>query len=357
MRTYMVLLFIPFIAIIIATNVQAEKIYITAKKVNIRSGPGIAYDILETSGMDDYFERINNLNSWSQIILQDGKTGWISDQFISLKKPNALPERVFVMAQAVNVRLGPGLNYHISAVVKKDSELEPIKSLNGWVRIILPDGETGWISEKYISLNNKNEKNERIYVTGQRVNIRIGPGVNYNKMAEVKEDDELERIRSLNGWAEIRLPSGETGWISEKFISEYDDGFVYSDSILQFRSFKWGSTRSQVLRQLKEEGYSFTLDNDELIAFLKELFGHKCQVGFRFTPNSRQLFMIELLWSQIDISERAKRILVYKYGVPNQKDEKTGDLIWVDGDISLVLDTDLKDTKIYYTHSKLSQIL
>ncbi|MGA1842332.1 MAG: SH3 domain-containing protein [bacterium] len=357
MRSYRILFFLLFIAVIASTNVQAEKIYITEKKVNIRTGPDTTYDILGTARQDDYFERIENLNSWSQIILPDGKTGWISDQFISLKKPNALPDKIYVIAKAVNIRVGPGINYNKIAEVKENDELEPIKILNGWIRVILPDGDTGWISEKYISLNEKNKIVEKVYVTGQTVNIRVGPGINYNKILEVKEDDELERIKSQNGWAQIRLQSGQTGWISEKFISKYNDGFVYSDSVLQFRSFKWGSTKSQVLRQLKEEGYSFTLDNNEIIAFLKELFGHECQVCFHFTPNSRQLFMIELLWPQIDISERAKRILVYKYGVPNQKDEKTGDLIWVDGDISLKLDTDLKDTKIYYTHSKLSQIL
>ena len=340
----------------IVTSVQAEKVYITGKIVNIRSGPGISHEVLSIARMGDEFERIKNLNSWSQIIFLDGKTGWISDQFISLKKPNALPEKVYVTGQIVNIRVGPGINYNKIAEVKEDDELEPIKSLSGWIRVILPDGETGWISEHYISLNKPNAKIEKIFVTGQTVNIRMGPGTNYNKIAEVKEDDELERIGSLNGWSQVILPDGKKGWITEQFISEYNDGFALSDSVLQFRSFKWGATKSQILWQLKDEEYSFAFDNGELRVFLKELFGHKCIIGFHFTQKSKQLFMIELIWPQIDISERAKRILVYKYGVPNQKDEKTDDLIWVDGDISLKLDTDLKDTRIYYTHTKLSEL-
>ena len=66
--------------------------------------------------------------------------------------------------------------------------------------------------------------------------------------------------------------------------------------------------------------------------------------------------MVELLWSQIDLSERAKRILIYKYGQPKRVEKQTGNLFWLDRDIMVKLDTGLKETRLYYTHTKLTEL-
>ncbi|MGA1790979.1 MAG: SH3 domain-containing protein [bacterium] len=265
-------------------------------------------------------------------------------------------ETVFVTGEAVNIRSGPNTKHQVVRKVKRNEALKRIKRLDGWARVILSDGETGWIFEKYISSEGPNPKAERVYVSGKIVNIRSGPGTRHKILTEVEKGDELERIERSNGWSEVKLHDGTTGWIHEKYISKSGAMHIPEDPVLQFRSFRLGSEKKEILRQLDEEGYRFNLVNDEIHAVLKELFGHECEIIFHFTPKSMNLYMLELLWPQVDISKRAGQILIYKYGEPERIDAQTGNLFWFEGDISVKLDTDLRETRIYYTHSKLTEL-
>lgn len=268
----------------------------------------------------------------------------------------AKAETVFVTGETVNIRSGPSTKHQVVKKVRRNEELKRIKRLDGWARVILSDGETGWISEQYISSENPNPKTDKVYVSGKIVNIRSGPGTHNKILAQVKKGYELELMESSNGWSEVKLPDGRTGWIHEKYISESGAMHIPEDPVLQFRSFRLGSEKEEILRQLDEEGYRFKLVDGEIHAILKELFGHECEIVFHFTPKSMNLYMIELLWPQVDISKRAGQILIYKYGKPERIDAQTGNLFWFEGDISVKLDTDLKETRIYYTHSKLTEL-
>jgi len=283
-------------------------------------------------------------------------------------------EKVSVTGKTANIRSGPSTRHSIVRAVRRGDELELLKRLDGWARVILPDGETGWIQERLISftkqtpmptrdatkkgnlLSEQNQSSEMVYVTEERVNVRKGPGTNYAILTRVKKNDELKRTGSLNGWARIILPDGEPGWIIEKYVSTIAQQSVESRPILQFRSFRLGSSKEDILHQLKEEGYPFDADNEEIRAMLKELFGHECTIGFHFTPKSLRLYKIELVWPQMDVSERAKHVLMYKYGKPKRKDMQSGNLIWADGDVTVVLDTSMKETRLFYLHDRLTRL-
>lgn len=63
------------------------------------------------------------------------------------------------------------------------------------------------------------------YVTGERVNLRSGPGTGNEVVAQLVLGDAAEVLSDENGWFRIRTADGAThGWISGKFLSETKPG-------------------------------------------------------------------------------------------------------------------------------------
>ncbi|MGR3433657.1 MAG: SH3 domain-containing protein [Shimia sp.] len=55
-------------------------------------------------------------------------------------------------------------------------------------------------------------------VSGNRVNVRTGPGTNYQRVAQMVRGDETEVLSTLSGWAKIRTPDGNVGWMAARFL-------------------------------------------------------------------------------------------------------------------------------------------
>ncbi|SMB88493.1 SH3 domain-containing protein [Desulfonispora thiosulfatigenes DSM 11270] len=53
--------------------------------VNMRSGPSEKYDIITKIYPDQEFSIVTKQNSWYQIKLQDGKTGWVASWIVKVK--------------------------------------------------------------------------------------------------------------------------------------------------------------------------------------------------------------------------------------------------------------------------------
>ena len=59
------------------------------------------------------------------------------------------------------------------------------------------------------------------YVTGERVNLRGGPGTSNAVVGQVTFGTEAEVLGDQNGWYQIRLADGSaSGWIFGKFLNE-----------------------------------------------------------------------------------------------------------------------------------------
>ena len=58
-------------------------------------------------------------------------------------------------------------------------------------------------------------------VTGSRVNMRQGPGTDFEVLAQLVRDDEAEVLEaSGTGWVKIRaIESGQIGWMAERLLT------------------------------------------------------------------------------------------------------------------------------------------
>ena len=55
-------------------------------------------------------------------------------------------------------------------------------------------------------------------VTGDKVNVRAGPNLNYEILTKVEAGQKLRVVSSESGWHEVLLPAGTSVWISSEYV-------------------------------------------------------------------------------------------------------------------------------------------
>ncbi len=132
-----------------------------------------------------------------------------------------------VTGSVVNVRSGPGTGYTKVGSVKKGDRLEALEEKNGWYKLKLANGTSGWVIGSYLNVSgntstgstapapaNSGTSGKTITVNTGRANVRSGPGTGYGKVTQVNRGQSFTVLKESGGWYSISLGSGRTGWIA-----------------------------------------------------------------------------------------------------------------------------------------------
>lgn len=141
-----------------------------------------------------------------------------SDKDVDSKK-----EQAIVNVDKLNIRSGPSTSDDIIGGFKLDDEVDLISIKDGWYKIELEDGKIAWTNGQYITLDGE--------VSVKKLNVRTGPSV-LDDVVELKEkEDKVKIIKAEeNGWYEIELNDGETGYVCGKYVeTEAKNLHDYSD--------------------------------------------------------------------------------------------------------------------------------
>lgn len=58
----------------------------------------------------------------------------------------------------------------------------------------------------------------RVRITANSLNVRSGPGTDFEVLASVKKDEIVVLLRESPGWVQIQLENGTIGWVSDKYV-------------------------------------------------------------------------------------------------------------------------------------------
>ncbi|HEY8343116.1 MAG TPA: SH3 domain-containing protein, partial [Calditerricola sp.] len=222
----------------------ASQVAVTASVLNVRAGPGTNYAIISQVKRDTRLTVLKQQGGWLQVRLPNGRTGWVSGQYVRPVSATPAPaqgspgqpaapssQTVAVTASVLNVRSGPGTTYAIVTKVKRDTRLTVQKQQAGWLQVRLPNGRTGWVSGQYVrpvsatpapssgsSGQQAAPSSQTVEVTASVLNVRAGPGTNYAIISQVKRGTRLTVLKQQGGWLQIRLSNGRTGWVSGQYV-------------------------------------------------------------------------------------------------------------------------------------------
>ena len=219
---------------------------VNTSALNVRKGPSTKNSVITTLYKGDKVTITDSDNGWYKVKLSNGKTGWVSDDYIKVTSSSSSSNSTSssktgtITADSLNVRSGAGTKYSVIASLSKGSKVTITSTKGDWHKIKMSNGKTGWVSADYIKISSSNSSssssssvNNKIgTVNTSSLNVRKGAGTNYSVIATVKSGQKVGILSSKNGWYNVLLSNGKKGWVSSKYIkvSNGDPNSVLQDN-------------------------------------------------------------------------------------------------------------------------------
>lgn len=130
---------------------------------------------------------------------------------------------IIVLANALNVRYGPGLSHEIMTQVYEDDRLQVIDEQNQWYKVRLHDDQIGWVASwlvKKEEISPNNPKYGRI-VHAPEVNLRQFASADSQQLGTIPEGAEIEVLYQDGDWYQI-LYQGIVAWINGAYVEIID---------------------------------------------------------------------------------------------------------------------------------------
>jgi N-acetylmuramoyl-L-alanine amidase len=200
---------------------------IIAENINIRKGPGMGFDIVahistkvEARGI--YEANDNEGKVWFLIRLPNNVEGWAASWVVDVKQysenKKSITGKTARIEPIVNVREGPSTQAKIVKTITVTSEY-PILSqgndINGkpWYEIMMENNLKGWVASWVVEVKISGNGNETI----EPLNMRSGPGTNYDKILEVPINTAFTILgyafnSNKDVWYAVNLQQ-KNGWI------------------------------------------------------------------------------------------------------------------------------------------------
>lgn len=142
---------------------------------------------------------------------------------------------VIVTANILNLREAPNTSSKVLGTLSKGNELKVSGSSNGWYKVTVKE-KTGWVSGSYVTNGSqkapantgaKSGKDsgsagnpvQTGAITGNNVNVRKGPGLNYGIITQLNKGDKLTVLEASGVWYKAEASKGIVGWISSTYIT------------------------------------------------------------------------------------------------------------------------------------------
>lgn len=135
----------------------SKTVQVTASRVNIRSGAGTKYSIVDTVSKGTKLKYISRCsNGWYKIEYK-GKTRYITDEYTKISGSTSTSDSIKkvgkVTVSALNVRSGASTKHSIKKTIKKNSVVGVISSYSsGWSKVKLSSSTTGYVSTEYLKV-------------------------------------------------------------------------------------------------------------------------------------------------------------------------------------------------------------
>jgi uncharacterized protein YraI len=192
-----------------------------------------------------------------------------SDEFpMDVAEPEPAPEAVvppnakrLTVSSAVNMRAGPSTSTSTMKVLPVGEKVAVLGENRGWINIVLPDGQSGWVYERYLTdgtlpaakpkkevrtANVERRREERVveeeedrrvtllelrrerqrvveddgYVVRRSVALRDRPSSSGTRLFRVRRGEPVEIAEQRGNWVRIRIDGGISGWVQTRYIGD-----------------------------------------------------------------------------------------------------------------------------------------
>lgn len=131
----------------------STSIQVQVNALNVRQDAALSASKIGLVRQDEVLQKLEEKSGWVKVQLPSGQIGWVFGQYVAPTTAPAVStpsQKVIVTAWALKVRSGPGVNNKIITTVQRDNILEKVEEKSGWIKIILTNGQSGWVYGKFV---------------------------------------------------------------------------------------------------------------------------------------------------------------------------------------------------------------
>lgn len=124
----------------------------------------------------------------------------------------------------LNMRSGPGTEYHVIKSLPHGSHVTKIKQHGGWVKVHLASGHAGWVAAQYVKPAHGGHGGGYavwavVHSYDGCLNLRTGPGDGYQIIKVMMNGDKVEILGASGKWRKVRhKASGKVGWAHGAYL-------------------------------------------------------------------------------------------------------------------------------------------
>jgi uncharacterized protein YraI len=222
-----------------------QTVYVADGPLNVRSGAGTGYTVLEVVATGDYLTIEDGPFSadgyqWYLVTVDwSGTVGYVAGVFLApVSGGFAIGDTVYVTSDVLNVRSGPGTGYSVIDVMSYGQNglvVDGPVSANGytWYELNYVGGTTdGWVAGEYLGLvaTSGFAIGDIVAVDSISLNVRSGPGTGYSIVDTLYAGDQgvvVDGPVSANGytWYQVNYSfGGYTGWVAGEYLVYVSSG-------------------------------------------------------------------------------------------------------------------------------------
>lgn len=241
---------------------------VTADVINLRSGAGTSYSVLCQLAKGKSVTVLDNMGGWYKVDC-NGTTGYLSAEYVSLSAGSAEQSSssvsgssAVVTADVINLRSGAGTSYSIVRQLAKGTSVSILESAGGWYKVSA-GSSTGYLSADYVKITQSGEsapqestpaapavtpetqpvetpessdapangeatssepaqdptQTRRGIISGGVINVRTGPGTNYERVTKLSAGTSVTILEAVDGWYKISCSSA-SGYVSSDYVYE-----------------------------------------------------------------------------------------------------------------------------------------
>ena len=175
-------------------------------------------------------EVVSKSADWTKV-KYSGKTGYVPTEYVSGGTTNSGTGESTPQGDMVSVKDATWLRKTDSwsadkmVLLQKGDKAKFISRTADWVKVNY-NGQIGYLTADYVlnvpDTGNESESELKQYkVTTDVLNVRSGPGTNYDKIGSVKNGQIIELYSVTSGWAKIKYGT-TTGYVSADYITVYN---------------------------------------------------------------------------------------------------------------------------------------
>lgn len=206
---------------------------VTADALHVRANASTSSDIISRVYEGQKLNVISEENGWYKIN-QNGKTGYVSAQFVSkngekVTTSSSNGSSKTVTADVLRVRTEPNSSSSVMGRVYEGQKLQVIGEENGWYKINL-NGKTGYVSSEFVSGGSTSSGSSNNDTTIQSASgnytvnvsslrVRTGPSTSHTVLGSLHKGQVVQVVGEVQDWFKINY-AGQTAYISKDYVTK-----------------------------------------------------------------------------------------------------------------------------------------